>query len=96
MVINSTNETLSKEMLLVTDKIFLALVLLCSSPLFCVVAVVSADLVSPVVFLVVILYVALSIRLVASNCIFIKSVGYGVASAPILLAARVQNDDTVG
>ncbi len=82
-------------MLLVADKIFLWIVLLCSSPLLCFVAVVSADLVAPVVFLVVV-YVALSIRLVASDCILIKSVGYGVASAPILLAVRVQNDDTVG
>lgn len=82
-------------MLLLTDKIFLGIVLCCCSPAVCVVAAVPADLVAPVVFWLVV-YAAWSVRLVASNCIFIKSIGYGVASAPILLAVRVQHDDAVG
>lgn len=79
-------------MLLLIDKIFLGLVLLCSSPALFFVAFVLADLTVTSVFCA---YAFYCVRLIGSDCIFIKSLGYGVASAPILFFFHV-NDDTLG
>lgn len=69
-------------MLWVADKIFLGLVVLLSSPALVFVAVVLGDL---KVFMILCMYALFSVRLVSSDCVFIKSVGYGAASAPLLL-----------
>lgn len=74
------------------DKIFLGLTLLFSSPALFFEVFVLADFTLTTVHFV---YVFFSVRLMSSDCIFIKSVGYGVVSAPILLYLHV-NDDTLG
>lgn len=75
-------------MLLVPDKIFLALVFLYSSPALYFSVFVLSDFTLTTVFCV---YALFSVRLVSSNCYLIKSLGYGVASAPILLFVQVHD-----
>lgn len=74
------------------DKIFLGLTLLFSYPALFFTAFVLADFALTAVYCA---YVFLSVRLMSSDCIFIKSVGYGVVSAPIIIYLHV-NDDTLG
>ena len=69
-------------MLFIADKLFLGLILLLSSPA----AVVLADLHVLGVFFI---YALFSVRLVGSDCLFLKSLGYGFAAAPILFFVEV-------
>lgn len=79
-------------MLLVTDRLFLGVVLLCFTPALFVTTVVAADF---TITCLLCSYALLCYRLVSSDCIFIKSIGYGVASAPLALLLE-SNDDTLG
>lgn len=82
-------------MLLAQDKIFLGLVL----PLTLLTAIALPDL---AVVAVLVAHTLISVRLVSSGCVVIKSIGYGVASAPLLYileavgAVLEANDNAVG
>lgn len=69
-------------MLWVVDKVFLLLVAFSSLLPALVLALKSNDF---VLVGLCFAHVLLCTRLVGSECIFIKSVGYGAASAPLLL-----------
>lgn len=79
-------------MLLLIDKIFLGFVLVCSAPALFFVAFILADFTVTSVFCVHAFY---SVRMISSDCIFIKTLGYGLASAPILLFWH-PDDHTLG
>lgn len=72
-------------MLGVTDKIFLSAVALCLSPVFVFVAFGLRDIVLVILFYA---YALFSLRLVSSDCIVVKSVGYGVTLAPLVFVAE--------
>lgn len=72
----------SQVMLWFVDKVFLVLVAFTSLLPALVLALESIDFVLVGLCLA---HVLLCVRLVSSECIFIKSVGYGAASAPLLL-----------
>lgn len=80
-------------MLLTTDKVFLSVVLILSSPLFVVCFFILGDI---VVLTILCMYALLSVRLVISDCIFIKSLGYGVASAPLVLLLESNGHRALG
>ena len=71
-------------MLLVTDKVFLSVVLVLSLPS------------TALIHVVLCMYALLAVRLVASDLIFIKSLGYGVASAPLVLLLESNDHHAVG
>lgn len=74
------------------DKIFLGVTLLFSYPALLFTALVLYDFALTTVYCA---YVFFSVRLMSSDCLYIKSIGYGVASAPIFIYLHV-NDDTLG
>lgn len=77
-------------MLATTDRAFLGVLFcLCWNPVFFLVLTGCLDSVASVVFCV---YVLVSVRLIASGCIFVKSAGYVFASAPIFLFLDAHGD----
>ena len=81
-------------MLNFADKIFLCIVLVLTFPVFVVIPFVLGDF---TVFTILCTYTFLAVRLVSSDCFFIKSIGYGFASAPlVLLLEASENGNTLG
>lgn len=80
-------------MLLIADKVFLSIVFILSFPSALLVTFILGDF---TLFTILCVYAAFATRLVSSDCIFIKSLGYGVASAPLLLLLDTNGSDTMG
>lgn len=68
-------------MLLSRDKVFLSFALIVSFIYAGLTIVVLRDF---TIFTILCVYAAFATRLVSSDCIFIKCLGYGVTSAPLL------------
>lgn len=80
-------------MLLVTDKVFLSIVLILLFPCAVLITIIVGDF---TIFTILCMYAAFATRMVSSDCIFIKCVGYGVASAPLLFLLETNDLQTVG
>ena len=80
-------------MLLISDKVFLSILFILSFPSAVLITIIFGDF---TLFTILFVYAAFATRLVSSDCIFIKSLGYGVASAPLLFLLDKNGSDTMG